>query len=231
MHLTERGGSAKHTADGPARGGRAVACAAVWPDRLSFDERRQKSDMAIKVNLDALIAREDFDAESGRAHVDESRRGNELYLTMLTPEARLASIRKPEFQRETSAWTPQIVAEFIRSVADRDVIPAIIMWRSPLTGKLFVIDGSQRLSALIAWIIDDYGDREQSQKFLGYQIAVAQSHAATFTRDLVEKDIGKYRQLRAYAQLPDTAPNNKALLRSRRIANDPLYIQWGYRGC
>ena len=181
--------------------------------------------MPITVNLDAMILREDFEAESGPA-LDQSRGGNELYLTSLSRDGRLATMRKPAFQRDTSAWTPKIVLDFIKSVVDGDVIPAVIMWRSPLTGKLFVIDGAHRLSALIGWIHDDYGDREDSQRFFGHVIDAAQMHAADVTRKLIDSEVGPYRRLRAYAQQPVTAPDELALKRSRRIMNDPIFIQW-----
>jgi len=45
------------------------------------------------------------------------------------------------------------------------LIPAIILWNS---GRyIFTIDGAHRLSALIAWVLDDYGDGIISQTFFG----------------------------------------------------------------
>ena len=177
------------------------------------------------VNLDAMIRREDFEAEVGDS-TDQSRPGHELYIQSLTQDGRLASMRKPRFQRETSAWSPRIVAEFIRSVVDGDVIPAVIMWRSPLTGKIFVIDGAHRLSALIAWTSNDYGDRDISQPFFGYQIEPAQMSIANAARNAIETEVGTYRKLRSYVKSPDSAPDEKALKRSNNIMNNPIYIQW-----
>jgi hypothetical protein len=184
--------------------------------------------MAMTVNLDAMISREDFESENLDGAEEAKRGGNELYLTQLTEEGRLASMRKPEFQRETSGWRPEIVSGFIKSVVDGDVIPAVIMWRSPRTGKLFVIDGAHRLSALIAWISDDYGDRTESRKFFQHQIDEAQETAAQKTRDLIEKEVGAFAPLRAYAMQNKSNPaaDELKMKRSMRIMNDPIFIQW-----
>lgn len=188
-----------------------------------FADWKETSQMT--VNLDAMIEREEFESDLG-AQPDQGRPGTELYLNALTEGGRLAAIRKPDFQRETSAWKPDIIAKFITSVADGDVIPALIMWRSPTTGKVFVIDGAHRLSALIAWIIDDYGDKKKSQDFFNYQIDPAQRKAAKSTRDLIEASVGRYEDLRAYASDPSRAPSDRARKRSLRIVNDPIYLQW-----
>lgn len=178
-----------------------------------------------KVNLDAMIPRADLDVDSETGS-DRSKLGNEMYLNQLTPEGRMASLRKPSFQRETFAWTPEIISEFIRSFVDADVIPGMILWRSPRDGTVFVIDGAHRLSALIAWIHDDYGDRELSQKFYGYQLSDAQIESAKKTRSLVEETVGSYARLKSYAKAPDAAPSDKALKRSRNISDVPAYLQW-----
>ncbi|MEV0425518.1 DUF262 domain-containing protein [Micromonospora sp. NPDC050495] len=59
-------------------------------------------------------------------------------------------LRKPDFQRETASWPPDKVAELVRSFLEGDLIPSVIMWRSPISGSIFVIDGAHRLSALVA---------------------------------------------------------------------------------
>ncbi len=65
-------------------------------------------------------------------------------------------LRKPDFQRETHEWSPNKVKGLIESFANQDLIPAIIMWTTK-GGYTFAIDGAHRLSALIAWVNDDYG--------------------------------------------------------------------------
>lgn len=109
------------------------------------------------VNLDALIARADLAAPGGPSDEIAS-----LTLVGLEPKGMLFPwMRKPDFQRETAVWTPDQVADLVITFAKRDLIPALILWRSGQ--QVFVIDGAHRLSALIAWVHDDYGDGVESK--------------------------------------------------------------------
>ena len=121
--------------------------------------------MAKLLNLDAMIPREDFEVDK-EGSASSQRVGKELKLAELEAAGiTYNSLRKPDFQRETAGWDSAKVVDFIKSFVDGDLIPSIIMWRSPKTGNLFVIDGAHRLSALIAWIHDDYGDTLMSRPF------------------------------------------------------------------
>ena len=97
------------------------------------------------VNLDALIRREDF--ESGDAI---SGPGEPIFkLSELERTALYFSVlRKPDFQRDTMDWSPQMIVEFVKSFLDGEVIPALILWHSKTTGKVFTIDGAHRLILL-----------------------------------------------------------------------------------
>ena len=109
------------------------------------------------VNLDALIPREEFAVEDQQGGTSLIERISILHLEgfIFGPD-----LRKPDFQRETIQWTPQKVADLVRAFVDADLIPAVILWRA---GRyVFVIDGAHRLSAIMAWILDDYGDRLKS---------------------------------------------------------------------
>ena len=83
--------------------------------------------MANNVNLDALIAREDFEVET------EAGPGQFLQTLQIRDlEASAffyAALRKPDFQRETSDWSASKIAEFVKSFLDGDLIPAIILWK------------------------------------------------------------------------------------------------------
>jgi hypothetical protein len=117
--------------------------------------------MAQRTTLDAMIPREDFAAQ-----------GEEFVLGLFSdlPIAYLSSdstilrlLRKPDFQRETNHWTPEQITTFIASFVDNEVIPSLILWKS--TNYIFVIDGGHRLSAVRAWMEDDYGDGATTGKF------------------------------------------------------------------
>ena len=114
-----------------------------------------------KVNLDALIPREDFAVNEGNS---TSQFGQTLQIRDLEKGSFFYPVlRKPDFQRETADWAPERIASFIESYIDGDLIPAIILWQAG--SNIFVIDGGHRLSALIAWVHDDYGDGDISRVF------------------------------------------------------------------
>lgn len=176
------------------------------------------------VNLDALIPREDFETIANDATSQAS--GGHLKLSELEPTSiTFRSLRKPDFQRETANWTPEKVVSLVRAFLDNELIPSIIMWRSPRSSHAFVIDGAHRLSALIAWIHDDYGDRLRSQEFFNNSITKAQRKAADATRDLIAKEIGSYREIQFAAQQSGT----QASLHAKRASSagfNKIDVQW-----
>jgi hypothetical protein len=141
-----------------------------------------------KVNLDALIPREDFEA-TGTANPSEL--GDTLSIPDFTSEFIKPYFRKPDFQRETSQWDADQICDFLQSFVNEDLIPSIILWKSK-SGLFFVIDGAHRLGALRAWIYDDYGDGEISQKFYEGDISEDEKEIAEYTRKVVRKRIGIY---------------------------------------
>jgi hypothetical protein len=149
-----------------------------------------------KVNLDALIPKEDFIFQPEKKQEKQSGFIN-LTLGHLLPkgEGNYISIyhllRKPDFQRETNEWDKKRIADLIESWISRAFIPSVILWENETTGNLYVIDGAHRLSAMLAYINDDYGDKEISHKFYGYnQIPDAEIELAVETRNYVENRIG-----------------------------------------
>ena len=117
--------------------------------------------MANHVNLDALIPRDDFDSTQSQKMATKTQT---LKLSDLkSPTFFIDNLRKPDFQRETNEWDAKRIAEFIDTFLEGDSIPAIILWQS--AAHYFVIDGCHRLSSLVAWINDDYGDGALSRAF------------------------------------------------------------------
>lgn len=173
------------------------------------------------VNLDALIQREDFesgDAVSGSG--DPSFKLGELKRDSLY----FSVLRKPDFQRDTADWSPETIVEFVKSFLDGEVIPAIISWHSKDTNKVFVIDGAHRLSALIAWVNDDYGDGEISRKFFAYKVADAQVRFHKATQRLIADQVGTYNSL-VYAALNPDGQSEIDVRRGRAIATRQLPVQ------
>jgi hypothetical protein len=135
----------------------------------------------------------------------------------------VGSLRKPDFQRETANWTPQKNVDLIAAFLDGDLIPAIILWRSGQYS--FVIDGAHRLSAMLAWIYDDYGDRSRSVSFFNNQVPEEQLKLAKQTRQLVDDRIGTFGMYQDWLKNIFAAPEH---LRKRlgNLANGAFVAQW-----
>ncbi|WP_112264995.1 HNH endonuclease family protein [Lentzea terrae] len=181
--------------------------------------------MATHVNLDALIPREDFEAAA-----DEMVAPASLTTTMKISDLGAENIaytvlRKPDFQRETANWTPEKVAELVNSFLEGDLIPSVILWRSPSSGSIFVIDGAHRLSALIAWVQDDYGDSHASLRFFDSVIPDEQKKAADATRKLIDATVGSYKKLSAALRNSDTVPKEQLRL-ARNMHAFAIHLQW-----
>jgi hypothetical protein len=112
---------------------------------------------------------------------------------------------------------------FLESFLDNELIPSIILWQSE--SFVFVIDGGHRLSALRAWIEDDYGDGHVSRSFYSNEISAGQKRIATKTRKLIDDAIGKYTVLKSALVNPE-AHDAKAVQRARNMATRSLALQW-----
>lgn len=174
------------------------------------------------VNLDALIPREDFFVEgggerpggTGQERIDIHHLDNHFFSTRL---------RKPDFQRETADWSPDKVVDLIRSFVDAELIPAVILWSA---GNFsFVIDGSHRLSALLAWVLDDYGDNRKSLEFFGGRVSDDQRRIAERTRKLVKASVGAYGEYAAARNNPAALPPVMQV-RYNNLANQYVTAQW-----
>lgn len=104
-----------------------------------------------------------------------------------------------------------------------DLIPAIILWRSS-SGFLFVIDGSHRLSSLIAWINDDYGDGRISKQFYDGIIPDEQLGIAEDTRKTIRKRIGTYDDYRLALKNPEKV-KSEIIHRAKNLAALAIQLQ------
>ncbi|SCE39586.1 DUF262 domain-containing protein [Streptomyces sp. OspMP-M43] len=178
------------------------------------------------VNLDALIPREDFEAITSEQATQTSILSTTMKITDLTQDSLMYNVlRKPDFQRETANWTPEKVAELVRSFLAGDLIPSIILWRSPTSGNIFVIDGAHRLSALAAWVQDDYGDKHTSMRFFDNVIPNEQKKAAEATRRFIQESVGAYADLGLALRNTDTTPKEKLQL-ARNLSAFAIHLPW-----
>lgn len=178
--------------------------------------------MAKRVNLDAMIPRADL------AVIGEDDLTLDLFPGLPINNLQKGSpiqvmLRKPDFQRETNHWTASQIATFIASFLDNELIPSLILWNSKT--HIFVIDGGHRLSALRAWIEDDYGDGAISTAFYKGEISEEQKKIAKRARALVEKSVGRYSTLAATMENSATG-DDLATRRARNLFRRAMNLQW-----
>lgn len=177
--------------------------------------------MGTRVNLDAMIQRADFATEDGEYTMDLFQNFNVSNLEAGSPVRGL--MRKPDFQRETNHWTPAQVTTFIASFLDNELIPSLILWKS--SSYIFVIDGGHRLSALRAWIEDDYGDGAISQAFYGGEISDDQKRLAKRTRQMIEARVGRFSKLKSMVGSANSGSETD-LKRAHLLFTRGLNLQW-----
>jgi hypothetical protein len=169
-----------------------------------------------------MIRREDFaviESESQSAENIQS-----ISIQSLQSDSFLVPmLRKPDFQRETNHWTPEQIVTFLESFLDNELIPSLILWRS--SNYVFVIDGGHRLSALRAWMEDDYGDGPVSIAYFSNEIAQSQKKAAKITRELVDGRVGRFSVLRGANRDPGSF-NQQQVRRANNMGVRQLTLQW-----
>lgn len=177
--------------------------------------------MAKTVNLDAMIMREDFAAEESHvtSNIQTTISINDLQGNYLT-----SVIRKPDFQRETHDWSIENVIKFIESVVKGQFIPSLILWKNS-GGYIFVIDGAHRLSALIAWMKDDYGDGPISRSFFQGYISDEQKKVAESLRKRINKEIGPYSDYEKALTITD-GYSEEFVKKARILRSFAFAIQW-----
>ncbi|MFZ5969405.1 MAG: HNH endonuclease family protein [Bacillota bacterium] len=178
--------------------------------------------MAEKINLDALISREDLAITE--TNTRGRRKDSVSSVDLQVNEFFFLNINKPDFQRETTEWDYIKIANFISSFLNNELIPAVILWQST-AGNIFVIDGAHRLSALIAWINNDYGDGIISRKVYNGNIPDEQIKIAEKARKYIEKKLGSYQTFKDALQNPNLYKEETVKV-ARMLSSAAIQLQW-----
>ena len=139
-----------------------------------------------QVNLDGLIPRADLFEVADSVIADTQV----IRFSDLKPSPIYDMLRKPDFQRETANWSPEQVASLVQTFSKADIIPSVILWQSG--NKIFIVDGAHRLSALVAWIRDDYGAGEISRAFYKGKIPEHQRELHDKTKERIDNSVGPW---------------------------------------
>lgn len=155
----------------------------------------------VKVHLDHLIPRESLrwvDPRKDQGQYLPSKRGpmTKLAFKDLADRQEMMSIfpilRKPDFQRETSAWSPDDCVKLLESIVKGLIIPSLIVWKSPDNNFLYILDGAHRVSVMRAWVIDDWGDKAVENYYERHEYYDEIREAAQVVRTAVKAQIGSY---------------------------------------
>ncbi len=181
----------------------------------------------IFTNMDALIARSDFAAKDGQESATQSLDNFEkISLRDLVGSSNFLYklLRKPDFQRETTQWSPQQIATLIESFLNGELIPAVILWKSAT--NVFVIDGGHRLSALLAWANDDYGDGPLSYEFFQKTIPGDQKRSAERTRKEIASRTGTYQHFASRIAEGSGESDLQTSSQMMNFATRGIQVQW-----
>jgi hypothetical protein len=161
----------------------------------------EEADVAdeLKVDLDHLIQRESlrFVQPTGQTGDPQYQQSPKLRLYDLGDPFRTQLFRKPDFQRATAAWTPEQCLSLLESIVDNQVVPSLIMWASPNNTLHYILDGGHRISVVMAWLFDDWGDKRAPNEYGSHEEEQRIRRAATVVRDLVNTRIGTIQEYQA----------------------------------
>jgi hypothetical protein len=171
-----------------------------------------------------MISRSDF-ASAAQKPAQSAERFEKIALKDLVGDGAFLTklLRKPDFQRETTQWRPTQIAMLIESFLDGELIPAVILWQS--SSHIFVIDGGHRLSALLAWAYDDYGDGPHSLPFFKGEVSSAQRRLASRTRFEVQSRVGTFQHFSERIK-QSTGDEEQPDDRMVTFATRGLQVQW-----
>lgn len=162
-----------------------------------------------RVYLDHLIRRENLRYKRPGYVGSENnvQDPDKLWLLSLLSDHpyRLAqNLRKPDFQRSTAAWSPEECLALLESLTNRQTIPSIILWSSQEGPFIFILDGAHRVSVVLAWLSDDWGDNPSYAELLDPEDLAMRREAAMSVRALVNTKIGPFSAYRAAAEEQET---------------------------
>lgn len=161
------------------------------------------------VYLDHLILRENLRYTRPQERIGSNivaqepdmLRLSDLYGEHLSSQVKL--LRKPDFQRATSAWTPDDCVALLDSVVNEQIVPSIIEWANPDSKYNFILDGAHRVSVILAWLNDDWGDKAPASAIADAEQLQQIKEVAVIVRNLVKAKIGSFQDYRDASEASD----------------------------
>lgn len=143
------------------------------------------------LNLDFLIKKEQV-GEEDRSSIKINEKNNNIISLndLLGGSAFLSSIRKPIHQRQIS-WEMSTIINYLEGVIEGGTVVIVHVLKLN-DDKVLLIEGAHRLSALIGWVNDDYGDGTLSIK--NNNITEEDRQNAEKIRSYINDRIGAYEE-------------------------------------
>jgi hypothetical protein len=115
-----------------------------------------------------------------------------LIISDLRDDAVGPLLRKPVTQRVAGSWTPELCVDLLEYILSGQNAPSIIMWPGP-DNLLYVVDGVHRVSVLLAWVRDSWGEGLPPGSYADEAQRREIEAAARRVRELLqERGIGRY---------------------------------------
>lgn len=189
------------------------------------------------------------DVAAAESQVVEQSKRIEFYLTEYSVELLAAKMQNgdfevPNYQREFT-WEPERKSRFLESVLMGLPIPFLFFWESPETGKLEIVDGSQRLRTIEAFVLGEFelGELEKLSLLEGFRFQdlpvsrqrkmknrsirgiVLNEHADEQARFDVFERINTGSKIANVAEIRRGALGGKFLDLVIQLANDAVFVQ------
>jgi hypothetical protein len=144
--------------------------------------------------------------------------------------SKVRKLRKPDFQRATWAWSPEECVDLLESVLEERVVPSVIMWLSPENFQ-YVLDGGHRISVLLGWITDNWGDRLSAEEYSDPIVEENNKEAARAVRELLrQRGIGTFKEYddaeAEYWRIEDEGKNPRQILDTRTFQYAEKQRRW-----
>jgi Protein of unknown function DUF262 len=107
--------------------------------------------------------------------ITEQTKRIDFYLTEYSVELLASKMRNGDFEipsyQRADTWEDERKTRFIESLLMGLPIPFLFFWESPATGKLEIVDGSQRLRTIEQFVLGDFtlGDLEELSLLTGFR--------------------------------------------------------------
>lgn len=113
--------------------------------------------------------------QAAEAQIFEQSKRIEFYLTeysveLLASKMQIGDFEVPDYQRAFT-WEEERKSRFIESLLMGLPIPFLFFWENPATGRLEIVDGSQRLRTIEEFILGDFalGELEELSLLTGFR--------------------------------------------------------------